>query len=283
MRETKIRLATLQEIPPWDWPDGTREMLLDVLRDDRSSESDLLLAAELAGDSTVVDDELVGALLSILRSGDRPENLRATTAIALGPILELADIDGFDEAGDLPLSHSISESTFRAIQATMRELYLDADTPKEVRRRILEGSVRAPLDWHADAIRAAYASDDNLWRLTAVFCMQFVRGFDGQILEALRSDDPEIHYYAVVAAGNWEVDPAWEHVADIVTSDDVDKDLLIAAIHAAVGIRPEEAVPLLADLSDSDDEDIAEAVHEAFAMTGLLSEFDDPDDEDPFD
>jgi HEAT repeat protein len=283
MSDHEIRLRMLADLPPWEWPEGSRDLLLHVLRDPQASESDLLLAAELAGDCTVIDEELVGVLLHLLRSGDKPDELRGTAAIALGPILELVDIDGFEEPDGLPTSHSISEATFHEIQATMRDLYAAATVPKEVKRRILEGSVRAAQDWHADAIRAAYAMDDDPWRLTAVFCMQYVRGFNEQILEALQSDQPEVHYHAVVAAGNWEVDPAWEHVADIVTSDDVDKDLLIAAIHAAVGIRPEEAVPLLADLSDSDDEDIAEAVHEAFAVTGLLSEFDDPDDEDPFD
>jgi hypothetical protein len=55
---------------------------------------------------------------------------------------------------------------------------MDASVPTDVRRRILEASVRAPQDWHRDAIRAAYASDDDVWRLTAVFCMRSVRGFE---------------------------------------------------------------------------------------------------------
>jgi hypothetical protein len=43
-----------------------------VLRSDQGSTSDLLLAAELAGDVTVISAELVDALLSILRRGDKP-------------------------------------------------------------------------------------------------------------------------------------------------------------------------------------------------------------------
>lgn len=282
MPKPKIPLDALPEIPPWEWPEGTRDLLLDVLRDTRSTEADLLLAAELAGDYTVIDDELVGALLSILRDPDKPDEVRGAAAIAFGPALEQADLEGFDEIPGLPCDQPISESTFHEIQATLRELYSEAGVPKEVQRRILEGSVRAPEEWHADAIRAAYASGDDLWRLTAVFCMQYVRGFDKEILEALRSDNPEVHYHAVVAAGNFEVDAAWKHVAAIIDSDEVDKALLIAAIHAAVDIRPEEAGPLLADLADSEDEDIVETVHEALAMAGLLSELNDSDDEDVF-
>ena len=84
---------------------------------------------------------------------------------------------------------------------------MDASAPKDVRRRALEGSVRGPQTWHRDAIRAAFASADDAWKLTAVFCMRFVMGFDDQALEALNSTNPAIHYEAVVAAGNWGVTP----------------------------------------------------------------------------
>jgi hypothetical protein len=257
-----MNLRTLKDTPPWDWPGGTGKTLLDILRDDRASESDLLLATELAGDFTVINDELVNALLSILRSGDRPEEVRGRAAISLGPVLEQADTEGFEDADDLP----IAERTFHRIQEALRTLYMDASVPTDVRRRILEASVRAPQDWHRDAIRAAYASDDDVWRLTAVFCMRFVRGFDAQILEALDSANPDIHYEAVIAAGNWAVGAAWSHVAALVTSGKTEKSLLLAAIDAVASIRPHDAPERLADLADPDDEDIADAVHEALAM-----------------
>jgi hypothetical protein len=163
---------------------------------------------------------------------------------------------------------------------------MDATVPKDVRRRILEASVRAPQDWHPDAIRAAYASDDELWRLTAVFCMQFVRGFDEQILEALDSPNADIHYEAVVAAGNWPVDAAWPHIAALVSLGETEKALRLAAIDAVASIRPQEAVEILDDLADSDDEDIVAAVDEAMALATASpedaedDEFNDEDDDD---
>jgi hypothetical protein len=271
-----MNLRTLKDTPPWDWPEGTGKTLLDILRDDRPSESDLLLATELAGDFTVINAELVDALLSILRSGDKPETVRGTAAISLGPMLEHADTQGFEDADDLP----ITEPTFHRIQESLRRLYMDANAPKEVRRRILEASVRAPQDWHQDAVRAAYGSDDEVWRFTAVFCMRFVRGFDEQILEALESTNPDIHYEAVLAAGNWEVAAAWPHVAALVTSEETEKPLLLAAIDAVASIRPQEARELLDDLADSDDEDIVAAVHEAMAMAEGLSGQDEDDELD---
>lgn len=270
-------LKTLKDTPPWDWPEGAGKMFLEILRDDQADESDRLLAAELAGDFTVINDDLVDALLSILLSGVESEELRCKAVISLGPALEHAETDGFEDPSDVP----ITEQTFHRIQESLRELYMDANVPKNVRRRILEASVRAPQDWHQDAVRAAYSSDDEDWKLTAVFSMRFVRGFGDQILEALESADPDVHYEAVCAAGNWEVDGAWPHITTLVTSKETEKPLLLAAIDAVASIRPREAGGILVDLTDSDDEDIAEAAYEAMAMAEGVSdeEYDDGDDE----
>ena len=127
-------LTTLKDTPPWEWPEGADKILLETLRDDRADESDRLLAAELAGDFTVINDQLADALLSILRNGDESERLRGNAAISLGPALEYADTDGFDDPEYVP----ISEQTFRTIQETLQKLYTDADITKEVRRPILD-------------------------------------------------------------------------------------------------------------------------------------------------
>jgi hypothetical protein len=259
-------LKALKNTPPWDWPGDTAEKLASVLRDEQAAEPDRVLATEMAGDFTVVNDELVQALLAVLRSCDESEGVRGRAAISLGPILEYADTEGFDDAGDVP----ISERTFRRIQDSLRELYTDAQIPREVRRRILEASVRAPQDWHENAVRSAYASGDDRWKLTAVFCMRFVRGFDGQIVEELDSRNPGIHLEAVLAAGNWGLEAAWLHVAALIRSGKTPKPLLLAAIEAVPNIRPQEASEVLTGLTESDDEDIVEAVHEALAAADEL-------------
>jgi len=263
----KHELNALKETPPWEWPEDAGKTLLTILRDEQASESDRVLAAELAGDSTVINDELADRLLSIVQSGAEPERLRATSAIALGPVLELSDTDGFDDPEDTP----ITEDTFLRIQESFRKLYSDTSVPKEVRRRVLEASVRALQDWHKGAVRSAYANRDEDWKLTAVFAMGFVPGFGDQILEALESSNPEIEREAVQAAGNQGVEAAWPHVAALLASEDTDKPLLLAAIEAAAYIRPDEAGILLVDLADSRDEEIAEAAQDAMAMSEGLS------------
>jgi hypothetical protein len=257
-----MELKILLETPPWDWPSDAGNILEEILIDNRANESERLVAAELAGDFTVINDELVDALMTILRSADEPEQLRAMAAISFGPVLEHADTDGFDDPDDVP----ITQLTFRNINDSFHELYLDDSIPKEIRRRILEASVRAPQNWHQKAIRAAYSSGDKDWMLTAVFSMRWVHGFDDQILEALKTADPEIHYEAVNAAGNWGLDAAWSHIVALVNDPATPKRLLLAAVGAVASIRPQEAGKILVDLTDSDDEEIAEAADEAIAM-----------------
>ena len=273
-----MKLTVLEGIAPWDWPDDARETILQALKDDRADAPERLLAAELAGNFVAINDELAHALLEILHRSGEPDELRGRAAISLGPILEEADVDGFDDLDDL----AICEDTFKQIQESFHRRYADSDVPKPVRRRILEASIRAPQDWHHDAVREAYASDDQDWKLTAVFSMRWVRGFKGQILESLDSENEHIQYEAVCAAGNWGLDAAWHHVSQLVKSKETDKDLLLASIDAVANIRPDEAAMILYDLTECEDEDIVEAAHEAVAMADASSgdEFDDIDDID---
>ena len=269
-------LKTLLDTPPWDWPSDAGRMLWRILVDQRAHETDRLVAAELAGDFTVINDDLAATLLTIAGSADEPEQLRARATISLGPVLEQSDTDGFEDPDDVP----ITERTFHNIQDSLEKLYRDNSTPKEVRRRILEASVRAPETWHQDAIKDAYSSGDKEWILTAVFSMRWVRGFDDQILAALKSADAEIQYEAVKAAGNWELDAAWSHMVELVNDAHTPKPLLLAAISAVGSIRPAEAENILVDLADSEDEEIAEAADEAMAEAEVASDEEDGEEDE---
>jgi hypothetical protein len=267
-------LKTLLDTPPWDWPKDAGNMFQKILVNRGANESNRLVAAELAGDLTVINDDLADTLLTVVCGADEPEQLRARAAISLGPVLEQAETDGFEDPDDVP----ITERTFHNIQDSLEKVYRDNSNPREVRRRSLEASVRAPKIWHQDAISSAYSSGDKEWMLTAVFSMRWVRGFDDQILLALKSGDPEIQYQAVNAAGNWELDAAWSHIVELLNDAHSPKPLLLAAIGAVGSIRPAEAREILVDLADSDDEEIAEAVNEAMAAAEVPS--DEEDDEE---
>ena len=70
-------LKTLQDTPPWDWPRDAGKKFQEILIDHLADETDRLIAAELAGDLTVINDELADALTATIRSPDEPERLRA--------------------------------------------------------------------------------------------------------------------------------------------------------------------------------------------------------------
>ena len=274
-------LMQLARIPIWEWPPNGGNVLHAVLDDRQAGESDRLLAAELAGEVPIIDDDLAGILLSLVGDAVASEPLRCRAALSLGPVLEQMDLDSDDyflRLDDEVLgAPPISEHTFRRIQETLRMRYVEEDVPPEVRRHILEGSVRAPADWHRDAIRAAYSRGDKDWRLTAVVAMRHVRGFGDEILAALDDPDVEIRRAAVSAAGTWEVEAAWPHVSALLAAPDTDKELLLAAIEAGAFICPQEAEPLLLDLSDSDDAEIAAAAADAamMAAAAIENEFDE--------
>jgi hypothetical protein len=80
----EMDLKALKDTPPWDWPDGTAERLVSILRNEQAAEPDRVLATDIAGDLTVVNDELVDALLAVLRSSDESERVLARAAILLG-------------------------------------------------------------------------------------------------------------------------------------------------------------------------------------------------------
>ena len=160
-----MNLKYLQDEPPWDWPEGAGKFLKKILTDNRASAGDRLIAAGLAGDMVVINDDLAQVLLAIIGSAQEPDELRGKAAISLGPVLDQAFADDFEDPEFIP----ITERTFHKIQESLRKLYLDASIPKIVRRRILEASVRAPEEWHKEAIGAAYSSGDRDMIITAVF------------------------------------------------------------------------------------------------------------------
>jgi len=277
-----MNIHTLNDIPPWDWPENADEIISKVLREKNAPVSDRVLAAELAGNHVVMDDNIGELLLTIILDKDEPEELRAKAAISLGPALEYGDMMEFDDPDDIVLS----EKVFHKVRKQLQDIYHDAGAPKKLRRKVLEAAVRAPMDWHKQAIQEAYRSNDQQWLLTAIFCMGYVEGFDDEILESLKNENPDIFYEAVCSAGSQGVRKAWPYIEEILTGEDINKPLLIAAIEASIHINPEESEEILSELSLSDDEEIAETAEEALAMAGMyagdLSDYDDFPDDDEF-
>ena len=58
-----MNLEMIETLPPWEWPEDAGKTFLNLLKNRQADDSQRLLAAELAGDFTVVNNELAEALL----------------------------------------------------------------------------------------------------------------------------------------------------------------------------------------------------------------------------
>jgi len=271
-------IKNLYNTPSWKWPEDAADHIHSILLD-TSKQADRLMAAELAGDITVINEDTVKILLTIIQNHDEPETMRSQAAISLGPILEETDISKNDEFNEFD-DWGLPETMFQQTQNLLRNLYLDANIPDIVRRRILETSVRAPMDWHQNAIRAAYVSKDNKWQLTAVFCMGYIKGFDDQILESLQSDNDDIRLEAFYAVGNSGLHEAWPHIESILKETDPNKDFLMAAMAAVPSIFPEKAETTVRRFLSFDDAEVVDTAFECLFMATTLIDMDNVVDGD---
>ncbi|ROQ92290.1 HEAT repeat domain-containing protein [Desulfosoma caldarium] len=259
-------MEALYDRPSWEWPQGTKEKLVTLVHSTKAPTEDREIAAELLSDISVMDDHVAHILLNIAANPNENPSLRGTAAVALGAALEYVDVEGFDDPEENPLS----QEAFKHIQQTFYKLFHDPRTPEDVRRHVFEGSVRAPLEWHREAIAGAYASKDDDWKLTAVFAMRWVDGYEREIMESLNAKDPDILYQAVCAAGAWGISEAASVLEEILQSEEIDEDLLFATIDAVATVMPERAPEVLGDLRNSDDPDIVDAVEDALSTARSL-------------
>lgn len=229
--------------------------LVEKIRDRSLAEDERLIAIKLGGDLMNMDDPVAEALLAVVTSDEESEELRANAAIALGPVLEDCDLMGFDFDDD---DVAISEETYSILRRELKRLVLEEHQPRDVRRSAMEASVRAPDDWHEPEIRAALESDDPMWKITAVFSMGFVGGFDRQILAALDDDDPRIEREAILAAGHQSVGEAFPKILALAKSEEAERALRLAAVEALSGYDSTAAIETLHTLAEHEDEEIAE-------------------------
>jgi len=285
-----MKMRDLAEIPPWDWPQTASISILEVLGNREAPSDERRLAVELAGDLIVMNDDLAGELLRILENPSEPESLRGRAAICFGAALEdawMTETGVFDE-WDVP---AVTGPVLEDARAALSKAFQNLENPKEVRRCALEASARAPEAWHADAVRAAHGDKDPEWRLTAVFCMRYVQGFEAEIVEALETDDPMTLLQAVQASRDQVVPKAWPRIRELVQTaasgilllpehPGLGRSLLMAAMHAVAAIRPDKAEELLGEFIDSTDEELSDAAMAALDVAEVFLD-EEEEAEDP--
>lgn len=260
--------------PPWEWPADAAATLARVLSDRKAKEVARLRAAHLSAVCVTPDEGLAQALLAAFESPEEPLALRLLVAPVLGVLLAFAEMEGIGEELNLPgldFGHDdfFGVETVNRIVRGLRRAYQDPDTPELLRQRALEAACRWEGDWQEGAIAAAWASDDEGWRLTAMACMSYRRGFDEAVLEALDDEDPEMRALALRAAGENELAEAWPHVQAVLDDPSAPQEPLAAALPAAAALQPTAAREHVERHLESDDEEIEGAAHEAMEILAM--------------
>lgn len=236
--------------------------------------------------SIEMDDALATEILAIV-SSDASEDIRSDAIVALGPALEECGIEYMDEDEEEPppgYGAPLSREAFEEATAALRAIYEDASQPKLLRRRAIEVLVRDPQPWHADAIRRDFASGERDWRMTALFSMGWMSGFDRELLDTLRTADGDLLYEAVRSAGRAGLQEAAAIIEALAISDDTDRDVRLEAIAALPSVDP-DSFDLLEELSESPDPEVRSAAVDALENLQMFAEDldEDEDDEEPDD
>jgi HEAT repeat protein len=231
-----------------------------------------------------MDDELAQAIVD-LASGDDSDEIRAEAVVTLGPVFEECGID-YDEELEFEwgpeIGPPVSPGVYRAIVQRVRALYEDETEAKEVRRRAFEVLVRDPQPWQRQSIIEHFASQDGEWRLTAIFGMGAISGFDSELLQLVKSAEGEELFEAVRAARERSLTEAAPRIISLAMSDETARDTRCEAILALPHVDP-TCHDLLKRLSLSDDEEIADVAQEAMDDLTILSAEPDEELDDDFD
>ena len=231
-----------------------------------------------------MDDEIARAFLDIA-SSDADEEIRADVIVGLGPIIDEAGIDygdGEEFEFEAELGPGITQETFGTIVREIRELYESEAQPKLIRRRAMEVLVRDPRPWMAAEIRRHFAGDDQQWKMTSVFAMGYLRGFDDEIAATVSSERDLLLYEAVRSAGRMQVAAAAPRIRELAASESTESDLRLAAIDALPSVDP-DCRELLETLKHSSDAEVADSAAAALEELNMFETSDEDDDDFGYD
>jgi HEAT repeat protein len=164
----------------------------------------------------------------------------------------------------------VSDFLFRIAQ--------DPEEPTEARRYAIEAlAFRGEDPDVLDLIEWAYLHRDRRLKVSAIFSM--ARNGDPKwtdyILAELHSEDPEIQYEAVRAAGELGLQEATEALIEIARSKSIRKPLRLLAIYALGETGDDRAYPVLDRFTHSRDRDIRDVAREAMDEWFTISAMED--------
>jgi HEAT repeat protein len=206
----------------------------------------------------VEEPELMGRFLHLMLH-DPAVEVRAAAAIALGRFVYLGEVE------------EISPAQAQRIEETLMAVIHGSDD-LEVRRRALEALAYSSRPEVTSLISAAYASDEEKMRVSAVFAMG--RSADEQwvpqIITELESVTPEIRFEAARAAGELEIEEATPALSKM--GEDSDRQVREAAIWSLSQVGGPDARKMLKRLLRQAEPDEREFVLDAIDNLDFVEE-----------
>ena len=182
---------------------------------------------------------------------------------------------------------TITQDDFVRVSEFLFRIAQDPEEALEARRYAIEALAFRTEDPEVlDLIEWAYQHRDRRLKVSALFAM--ARNGDPKwtdyILTELRSQDSEIQYEAVRAAGELGLHEATDLLIEIARTKGVRKPLRLLAIYALGETGDERAYPVLDRFTHSRDRDVREvardAIEEWFAVTAIEQMADETLEED---
>lgn len=223
------------------------------------------------------DPSLAQKLLQMV-DHDPDLKVRSAAATALGQFIYFGELEEIPE----PLHHRIEN---KLLQLTTSE-----SEAKLLRRRALEALGYSSRPEMKNLIRAAYNMNDPEWLVSSIFAMgrSANSSWIPSVLEMLDSENQEVLFEAVRAAGELEAPSARKTILKIVKTHPAGSEIRLAGIWALSKIGGEkvrDTLESLLEMSEDDDEaDVLEDALENLQFTEGFNKFGlldyEPEDED---
>jgi HEAT repeat protein len=212
---------------------------------------------------------------------DPHADVRAHAISALGRYVfegEEANLEGWDA----PFLE-ISPKDYQRVTDFLFRIAQDPEESLSARRYALEAlAFRSDDPDVAELIEWAYQHRDRRLRISSIFAM--ARHGDPRwseyILKELRSDDSQVQYEAVRAAGELSLTEATETLIELATNKTYRKPLRLLAVYALGETGDDRAYPVLEKLAHSRDRDVRDVARDAMEEWIMVTHMDDEDEEE---
>ena len=213
-------------------------------------------------------------------TADPHADVRAHAISALGRYVYEGE-DASLEGWDAPFLE-ITPADYQRVTDFLFRIAQDPEESLTARRYALEAlAFRSDDPDVTDLIEWAYHHRDRRLKISAIFAM--ARHGDPRwaefILAELRSDDSQVQYEAVRAAGELGLVEATDTLIDLATNKTYRKPLRLLSIYALGETGDDRAYPVLEKLAHSRDRDVRDVARDAMEEWIMVTHMEDMADE----